>query len=88
MLYLQNPPAGYLAVSNGHPGDAAPAKYKYGKYIYIITLNSIMNLNEMDKIILQNNILPNEADDRTNKIINISFLYNFLGMKDSITYSY
>ena len=41
MLYLQNPPAGYLAVSNGHPGDAAPAKYKYGKYIYIITLNSI-----------------------------------------------
>jgi len=32
MLYLQNPPAGYLAVSKGHPGDAAPVKYKYGKY--------------------------------------------------------
>ena len=27
-MYLQNPPAGNLAVSNGHPGDADPKMYQ------------------------------------------------------------
>ena len=27
-MYLQNPPAGNLAVSKGHPGDADPKMYK------------------------------------------------------------
>ena len=26
-MYLQNPPAGNLAVSKGHPGDADPKMY-------------------------------------------------------------
>ena len=27
IMNLQNPPAGYLAVSKGHPGEAAPEKF-------------------------------------------------------------
>ena len=30
-MYLQNPPAGNLAVSKGHPGDAEPKMYQ-GKW--------------------------------------------------------
>ena len=56
--------------------------------IFIIMLNWFKYCNEVDKMILQNNNLPNVADDKTNKIMNISFEYNFLGIKDSITYSY
>ena len=56
--------------------------------IFIIMLNWFKYCNEVDKMILQNNNLPNVADDKTNKIMNISFEYNFLGIKDSITYSH
>ena len=31
-MNLQNPPAGYLAVSKGHPGEAAPEKFSEYEY--------------------------------------------------------
>ena len=31
-MNLQNPPAGYLAVSKGHPGEAAPEKLNEYEY--------------------------------------------------------
>ena len=51
-MYLQNPPAGNLAVSKGHPGDADPKMYK-GK-------SKIVNHNRVVKFIVDvNNFFKN-----------------------------